>query len=131
MSWQEILISFSISILAGIISGIFVSLVCFCLIEKRIKRRESHKNNLLLSLLLFETLETKMSCYCLEYINTSLVQYRKLYECDNDLKEAFHRVDVGLCNTIHIIKNGGSASYDFNNEDFLNFKNILERRIKR
>ena len=131
MSWSEVLINFGISIFAGIISGIIVSFVCSYLIEKRIKRREERKNNLLLSFLFFETLETKISSYSPEFINNHLVEYRNLYDCDNDLKEAFRNVDVGLCRTIHMNKNGGSASYDFNNEDFIKFKNALERRIKK
>ena len=131
LSWSEVLINFGISIFDGIISGIIVSFVCSYLIEKRIKRREERKNNLLLSFLFFETLETKMSGYSPEFINNHLVEYRNLYDCDNDLKEAFRNVDVGLCRTIQMNKNGGSASYDFNNEDFIKFKNALEWRIKK
>ena len=103
LSWSEVLINFGISIFAGIISGIIVSFVCSYL----------------------------MSGYSPEFINNHLVEYRNLYDCDNDLKEAFRNVDVGLCRTIQMNKNGGSASYDFNNEDFIKFKNALERRIKK
>ena len=129
--WQQVLLNFGISVLAGIISGFIVSLVCTFFIEKRIKRREEYKNKLLLSLLFFETIETKMSGYRLEYINNQLVEYRNLYESDNELKETFHIVDVGLSSTIHMNINGGTASYDFRNEDFFKFKEILESRIKK
>ena len=79
----------------------------------------------------FESLETKMSGLSLEEINNHLIEYRNLYEKDADLKEAFHSIDVSLCAAIHSNKNGGSALYDFNGEDYFEFKNILARRIKK
>ena len=72
-----------------------------------------------------------MSGYSLEFINNHLVEYRKLYDCDDDLKKAFWNVDVGLCNVIHMNGNGGTAFYEFNNDDFIKFMNALERKIKR
>lgn len=131
VNWGEILTNFTFSILASIISGVIVSFICAYLIEKRIKQREEYKNRLLLSFLFFETLETRMSGYSLEFINNHLVEYRKLYHCDDDLKKAFWKVDVGLCNTIHMNGNGGTAFYEFNNDDFIKFMNVLERKIKR
>lgn len=131
MDCSNILIDLFIGIVAGIISGLLVSIIMYYFIEHRLKKREEYKSKLLLSFLFFESLETKMSGFCFEKINNRLVEYRNLYENDIELKKAFNNVDVSLCAVIHTNKNGGSASYDFNGEDYFNFKNILERRIKR
>lgn len=126
--WKAILIDFFISVIGGIISGIIVAIVSSNFIEKRIKKREEFKRKLILSLIFFEKLETQMSGFDLEFIS-KVVELRNLYSEDAELKEVFHSVDIGLSTTINLCERGGSASYDFCGNDYINFKNILERRI--
>ena len=131
MKWNEILINFVFTIIGGIISGVIVSFVCNFFIEKRINKREEYKNHLLLSYLFFESFETEMSGFGLDEINNHLVEYRELYDKDDELKEAFHDVYISLRMVINSKKNGNPASYSFKGEDYLNFKNLLESKIKK
>lgn len=126
MHWKELLIN----VISGAISGFIVNFVCNCLIVRKIEKREKYNNKLLLSLLFFEQLEVNINKIDNEELFKKLTEYRHLYENDTELKNAFNSVDIDLSNMLRLKKCDGKVSYQFNNEIFLEFKYLLEKRIK-
>lgn len=127
MHWKELLIN----VISGAISGFIVNFVCNFLIVSKIEKRERYNDKLLLSLLFFEQLEANINKIDNEELIKKLTEYRHLYEKDTELKNAFNSVDIDLSNMLRLKKCYEKVSYKFNNEKFLEFKYLLEKRIKR
>ena len=94
--WEQLLIG----VVSGLLSGVIVSLITSILIERKIKKHDEFKNQLLAVLKFFYRFESKTGAVTNEEISKVLIDCRVLFKHDNKLMTAFKSIDVSLSNTL-------------------------------
>lgn len=124
MQWNEIVIELVIEIVCGIILPLLVDL----LIKREIKQKDAYKEKLKLFSGFFRRMEKNQRNVTTIELENMLAKADETFEKDKELMKYFRPVQIGLMWTLRFNRSGGAATYDFSNNDYLEFKKILKKK---
>ena len=124
MQWDEIVIESVIRIVCDVILSLLVDL----LIKRKIKQKDAYKEKLKLFSEFFRRMEKNQRNVTTIELENMLADVDETFEEDEELMEYFRPVQIGLMWTLRFNRSGGAATYDFSNDDYLEFKKILKKK---
>lgn len=124
MQWDEIVIELVIRIVCSVILHLLVDL----LIKRKIKQNDAYKEKLTLFSEFFRRMEKNQRNVTTIELENMLADAHETFKEDEELMEYFRPIQIGLMWTLRFNRSGGTATYDFSNDDYLEFKKILKKK---
>lgn len=124
MQWDVIVIELVIRIVCSVILPLLVN----PLIKRKIKQKDAYKEKLKLFSEFFRRMEKNQRNVTAIELENMLADADETFEEDEELMEYFRPVQIGLTWTLRLNRSGGCATYDFSNNDYLEFKKILKKK---
>ena len=125
MTWQKIVVD----IIIGLTTGILASIITNVLIERRIKKKDDYKNQLIGIYKFFMRFESRGSKISVDEIQKVLVECRVLFKQDSELSNLFKSIDVTLSTLIRLHGDNNAISFNFDSEEYEKFIETLDKRI--
>lgn len=126
MQWNEIVIELVI----GIVCSVILPLLTKLLIERKIKRKDAYKEKLKSISEFFERMEMDQRNVTIKELEEKLVDAKSTFEKDKKLTRLFRPVLVGMASTLRFNRSNGYITYDFINQDYLDFKEELDNKAR-
>lgn len=124
MQWDVIVIELVIRIVCSVILPLLVN----PLIKRKIKQKDAYKEKLKSLAEFFRRMEKNQRNVTAIELENMLADADETFEEDEELMEYFRPAQIGLTWTLRLNRSGGCATYDFSNNDYLEFKKILKKK---
>lgn len=124
MQWNE----FVIELVIGIVCSVILPLLVNLFIVRGIKQKDAFKEKLKSFAEFFRRMEKNQRNVTTIELENMLADADEAFEEDEELMEYFRPVQIGLTWALRLNRSGGCATYDFSNDDYLEFKEILKKK---
>lgn len=97
---------------------------------KPLNKNKEYKNKLKKLYLEYKILESTNERIDIKNLNKLLNETRIIVKNNKELNDSFYEVDVCLSNLLRILASGGNANYDYSNEAYSAFIQLLEIKMR-